>query len=60
MTDEELREKEYNNYEQRRKETEWKGNIDENTTWLIRTKWTISKYRSAGVCSAGVYWQVRN
>lgn len=55
MTDKELREKEYNNYEQWKKETEWKGNIDENTTWLIRTKWTIPKYRSTGV-----YWQVRN
>lgn len=55
LTDEELIEKEYNYYEQRRKETEWKGNIDEDTTWLIRTEWTISKYRSTRV-----YWQVRN
>lgn len=52
MTD---KEREYNDYEQRRKQTEWKGNIDEDTTWLIRTKWTISKYRSAGV-----YRQTRN
>lgn len=55
LTDEELREKEYNNYEQRRKEAEWKGNIDEDTTWLIRAEWTIPKYRSTRV-----YWQVRN
>lgn len=55
LTDEELREREYNNYEQRREETEWKSNFDEDTTWLIRTKWTISKYRSTRV-----YRQVRN
>lgn len=55
LTNDELREKEYNYYEQRRKETEWKGNIDEDTTWLIRAEWTISKYRSTRV-----YWQVRS
>lgn len=55
LTDEELREKEYNNYEQRRKEAEWKGDINEDTTWLIRAEWTIPKYRSTGV-----YRQVRN